>query len=244
MLSLLETAASRDDPATLAELTAAMNLPKATVHRLIGQLVDFGYLERTLDGKRFAVGARFAKLAAGALRGTISRGPRRAILRGLVDQLGETCNITVLDGDELVYLDRAEAAWPLQVRLTVGSRVPLHCTASGKLFLALAPDRILRAFLSAGALRRHTPRTLVTPEALLEALARIREDGFGTDEGEFIEGMTAVAVPVTDRSRRIVATIAAHGPATRLPLSLAIRHVPTLRAAAEKIGALIRSGVG
>ena len=125
----------------------------------------------------------------------------------------------------------------------VGSRVPLHCTASGKLFLALAPEKIVLALFKAGELKRHTPRTLVEPETLLEALKTIRTQRYGTDNEEFIEGMTAVAVPVLDRSRKIVATIAMHGPVSRLPLSLAIERIPALRQAATKLGEALATGV-
>lgn len=239
MLTLLEAIASRGEPASLADLTEELGLAKATTHRLANQLVELRFLERTPDGKRYAVGSRLATLSAGALRSSITWGPRRAILRELVETLNETCNITALDGGELVYLDRAEAAWPLQIRLHVGSRVPLHCTASGKLFMALAPEKTARALLNAAQLKRHTPRTLVEPEALIQALTTIRKQGFGTDNEEFIEGMTAVAVPVMDRGGKMTATIAVHGPVTRLPLSLAIDHVPVLRKAAARLGALI-----
>lgn len=239
MLTLLEAIASRGEPTSLSDLTETLGLAKATTHRLANQLVDLRFLERTPDGKRYAVGSRLATLSAGALRSSITWGPRRALLRDLVDTLNETCNITTLDGGELLYLDRVEAAWPLQVRLHVGSRVPLHCTASGKLFLALAPEKTAEALLKAGELKRHTPRTLVEPAALMAALKTIRAQGYGADNEEFIEGMTAVAVPVMDRAGKIIATIAVHGPVTRLPLSLAIDHIPLLRKAAAKLGDII-----
>lgn len=238
-LLLLEAVAGREEPVTLAELTAAMGLAKATVHRLANQLVDLRYLERTPDGKRYAVGTRFAGAAAGALRSTLSWGPRRTVLRELVGQLNETCNITALDGGQLVYLDRVESEWPLQIRLSVGSHVPLHCTASGKLFLAMSPARIVCNLLSAGELPRHTPKTLVTPKDLQAALVQIRSEGFGTDDEEFIEGMTAVAVPIFSRSHKMIATVAVHGPKSRLPLSLALTHIPALRKAAVTLGAVL-----
>lgn len=239
MLLLLEVVAGRDEPATLAELTAAMGLSKATVHRFATLLASLGFLERTLDGKRYAVGPRFATLAAGALRNSIAAAPRRTVLRDLVARLGETCNVTVLEGSELVYLDRVESAWPLQVRLRVGSHVPLHCTASGKLFLALLPEKAVKNLLSSGELERHTSRTIVDREAFLRALERIRETRIGTDDGEFIEGMCAAAVPVLDASGRIAATIAVHGPDTRLSLDAAVAHVPALREAAARLSGLL-----
>ncbi|MFJ5487183.1 IclR family transcriptional regulator [Hansschlegelia beijingensis] len=161
------------------------------------------------------------------------------MLRDLVAELNETCNITALDGGQLVYLDRVESDWPLQIRLSVGSHVPLHCTASGKLFLAMSSRKIVRDLLIAGELPRHTPKTLVTWKDLEPALARVRTDGFGTDDEEFIEGMTAVAVPVLGRSRAMIATVAVHGPKSRLPLSRALTHIPALRRAAEKLGAML-----
>ena len=241
-LTLLEAVAAREEPASLAELTAAMGLSKATVHRLAAHLTDLGFLERTLDGKRYSVGPRFAAMSAGAMRNSVRWAPRRVILRRLVEQLGETCNITVLDGEELVYLDRVESAWPLQVRLSVGSRVPLHCTASGKLFLALSPERVVSRLLSAGELPRHTPRTITEPAKFRAALKIIRDAGLGTDDEEFIEGMTAAAVPVFDRAGRIVATVAVHGPSSRLDLGQAIAHAPALREAADRLSELLGGG--
>ncbi len=104
----------------------------------------------------------------------------------------------MLDGAQLIYLDRVESDWPLQIRLNIGSRVPLHCTASGKLFLSLAPASLLKALFQSHPLRKHTPRTIVDIAALETELDKIRETKIGTDNEEFIEGMTAAAVPVMD----------------------------------------------
>ena len=86
-----------------------------------------------MDGKRYQIGYRLTALAIDAMRHSFQLAPRRAILSGLVGEIRETCNVTMLDGAQLIYLDRVESDWPLQIRLNVGSRVPLHCTASGKL---------------------------------------------------------------------------------------------------------------
>jgi IclR family acetate operon transcriptional repressor len=152
-----------------------------------------------------------------------------------VKEIGETCNITVLDATELVYLDRVESDWPLQIRLNTGSRVPLHCTASGKLFLSLAPAALRKAFFAAQSLARHTRRTIVDRTALESELNRIRKTRIGTDDEEFIEGMSAAAVPVMDARGKICATVAVHGPTTRLPLKRAIALAPALLKAAKAI---------
>jgi len=235
VLLMLEIIAKAEEPPTLNELVSLVELPKATTHRLVTRLEKLGFAQRTMDGRRYEIGYRLTSLALGAMRHSFQQAPRRAILASLVKEIGETCNITVLDATELVYLDRVESDWPLQIRLNTGSRVPLHCTASGKLFLSLAPAALRKAFFAAQPLARHTPRTIVDRAALESELNRIRKTRIGTDDGEFIEGMSAAAVPVMDARGKICATVAVHGPTTRLPLKRAIALAPALLKAAKAI---------
>jgi len=234
-LLLLEIIASAEGPPTLNELMAAAGLPKATTHRFLTLLERLGFAQRSLDGKRYEVGHRLTSLAIRAMRHSLQSAPRRAILTSLVNEIGETCNITMLDGMSLIYLDRVESDWPLQFRLKVGSHVPLHCTASGKLFLSLSPPSLRQSLYESKALARHTPRTITNPDALEAALEKIRKTGIGTDNEEFIEGMTAAAVPICDSKGKICATVAVHGPVNRLPFSRAVALVPALKKAASAI---------
>jgi DNA-binding IclR family transcriptional regulator len=234
-LLLLEIIASTDDAPTLNELIAAAKLPKATVHRFAALLERLGFAQRSLDGKRYEVGHRLTSLAVQAMHRSFHTTHLRAILTTLVKEVGETCNITMLDGMKLVYLDRVESDWPLQYRLRVGSHVPLHCTASGKLFLSLTPPSLRQSLYQSGGLERHTPRTITTARGLETALARIGKTQVGTDNEEFIEGMTAIAVPIRDAKGRICATVAVHGPATRLSMKRATSLAPALRKAARTI---------
>lgn len=234
-LLLLEIIAKADVPPSLNELIAASGLPKATTHRFLTLLERLGFAQRTLDGKRYGVGHRTTSLALEVMRHSLQSAPRRAILAALVDEIGETCNLNMLDGLQMIYLDRVESDWPLQYRLEVGSHVPLHCTASGKLFLSLAPPSLRRSLFEARSLERHTPRTITDPRALEAALDKIKKTGIGTDNEEFIEGMTAAAVPVRDSNGKIFATVAVHGPVNRLPFSRAVALVPALKKAARAI---------
>jgi DNA-binding IclR family transcriptional regulator len=161
--------------------------------------------------------------------------PRRAILTALVNEVGETCNLNMVDGLQMIYLDRVESDWPLQYRLKIGSHVPLHCTASGKLFLSFAPASLRQTLYQSGPLERHTPRTITDSAELEIALEKIRKTGVGTDNEEFIEGMTATSVPVRDSKGNICAAVAVHGPVNRLPFSRALAVVPALKKAASAI---------
>jgi DNA-binding IclR family transcriptional regulator len=234
-LLLLETIARSEEPPTLNELMAAIGLPKATTHRFVALLERLGFVQRSTDGRHYEVGGRLLALSLEGMRRSFDLAPRRVILSALVKEIGETCNITMLDGERLIYLDRVESDWPLQFRLTVGSRVPLHCTASGKLFLSLSPVSLRKALFRTQPFQRYTARTLTTTEQLEAELTRIRQSGVGTDNEEFMEGMAATAVPIRDSRGRICATVAVHGPITRLPLTRALALVPALKKAAKAL---------
>ena len=138
-VSILEALVAAERPAALAELTGVVRLPKPTLYRMLGMLEAAGLVMREPGARRYAPGPRLAALGRAVMLNASLRGERRAILARLVEAIGETCNFTMLDGAEVVYVDRVETAWPLRMTLTSGSHVPLHCTASGKLLLALLP---------------------------------------------------------------------------------------------------------
>ena len=237
--SVVEAIGRASGPVLLMDVVAAVGLPKPTVHRILTQLVDAGLLRR-LPGAGYGIGARLSRLGRDLITNDAGRPARRAILQRLVDTLGETCNFTMLDGAEIIYLDRVETASPLRVNLQPGSRVPAHCSASGKLLLAHLPPAQLERLLAQLPLTRFTERTLATREALTAELERIRASGYSVDDEEFLEGLACVAVPVTDEQQRVWATVAVHGPAARMPIEGALARLPELRAAAAAIGDTFR----
>ncbi|MCA3072106.1 MAG: IclR family transcriptional regulator [Rhodocyclaceae bacterium] len=234
-LRALEVLAASDRALPLSAVADALGLPRPTVHRILRQLAVAGFLAQEPADRNYMLARRTARLAVDAMRHGARQAGRRAILERLVADLNETCNITMLDGAEVVYVDRVESQWPLQMTLQPGSRVPLHCTASGKLFFALLPARTRKRLLATLPLERRTARTLVEP-ALLEAeFARIREARFGTDNEEFLDGLVAASVPVMDAAGRPIAAVAVHGPVGRLSFDRALSLVPRLRQAADEL---------
>jgi IclR family acetate operon transcriptional repressor len=238
-LRLLQCVAAADRAVSLADLAERLALPKPTLHRLCAQLVTQGFLARDVDEKSYSAGPALRALALDTLNRGTSRGLRHAVLTRLVDDVGETCNFTTLDGAQIVYLDRVEARWPLRLTLDVGSHVPLHCTSSGKLFLASLPPEQSEALLAGLELPALTAHTITSHKLLREECATIARSGYSTDREEFIAGLIAVAVPVLDGAGRIRACIAMHAPTARLPLEQAKKHLPRLKAAAREMAALL-----
>ena len=236
--ALLERVVAADAPISLSEATAAAGLPKPTVYRILATLEEAGLIAREPEGRRVGAGPRLTRLALDVLRNGVARGPRRAILQHLVGEIGETCNLTMIDGGEVVYLDRVESAWPLRMTLQPGSRVPLHCTASGKLLLALLPAGRRKRIVDALPLPRYTDQTIVDRRRLADELARVRRERCGDRQR---------GIPRRARLRRragrhrgraaSIASVAVHAPVARMPLAAALSHVPTLRRAAAAMGA-------
>ncbi len=236
-LGVLEALVAAERPASLAELTAALRLPKPTLYRMLAMLEAANLVAREPGARRYAPGPRLAALGRNVMLNGALRTERHAILARLVEQIGETCNFTMLDGDAVVYLDRVEAAWPLRMMLSSGSRVPLHCTASGKLLLALMPKAGRARLTALLPLTRYTGTTITDARRLGTELARIRAQKYATDNEEFHAGLACVAVPVADTGRRVCAAIAVHAPVSRMPLERALEHLPSLQRAAAAMAA-------
>jgi DNA-binding IclR family transcriptional regulator len=238
-LRLLSTLAHAGRALSLADLVQALGLPKATVHRQLTQLLDAGYVVRDVDEREFGVGPALRKLALDTLNHGSLRGLRHEVLADLVAEVGETCNFTTTDGAGVLYLDRVEAPWPWRLTLDVGAHVPLHCTASGKLFLAYMPAARREQLMAHLTLTRMTATTLTTVEALRAECAAIAEAGHALDREEFIDGLVAAAVPVRDAAGAVRAALAVHAPTARMPLTTALQRVPALHAAAARMGRLL-----
>jgi IclR family acetate operon transcriptional repressor len=233
--SLLELIAAAEEPPSLEELTRASGLPKPSVYRILQLLIRGELVEREVAAKRYLVGRRVGALSLAVQMHSPLRRERHAIMSQLADEIGETCNFTMLDGNEVVYVDRVETAAVVRLHMRIGSRVPLHCTASGKLFLAHLPGKDAQRLIRAAPLKRYTERTITSPEALERELARIRASSIGTDSGEFLEGSVCLAVPVIDPGGRVCAAVAVHGPAPRMTLRKGYTFLPAMQRAASAI---------
>jgi IclR family acetate operon transcriptional repressor len=238
-VAILEAMATARRPLGVSELGALLGLPKPTAHRIVRMLESEGLLQREPGSRRFVPGARMVQLGLGIVAASMLRAPRHAILEALSQEIGETCNFGVMSGSHVVYLDRVESAWPFGLRFEPGSRVPLHCTSMGKLFLSQLPAQKRAALLRSIPLYRYTENS-ITDAALLEIeLEKIRATDVSIDNQEFLAGVVCVAVPVCSPNKRPVAALAVSAPLARMSLQEGLQHVPLLQAAAGRLAATI-----
>jgi len=244
-LGLLETVAAMQHPASLAELSVNVGVPKPTMHRWLGSLEDAGLIQRTPDGRRYELAARASQLAFSILSNRPGGAVRHEILKRVVQEIGEACNLTILDGTEVAYLDRVESKWPLRITFQRGSRVPAYCSASGKLFLALMQPAKRDLILAEMKFEGLTENTITDRATLLKELSDIRRDGYALDREEYLSGLICLAVPIFHRkakSRVCAAALAIQAPVARLTQEDMLSKLPVLQQAAKSLGATIGDG--
>lgn len=233
--ALLEQIVNASGPMSLDALTSALNLPKPTVFRIVNLLNTAGLLRREPAGKRYTVGPRLTSFAVDLWRSDMLRQQWHRALEDAVAEIGESCNLTLLENNQVLYLDRVETSHPLRLHLEAGTRVPLHCTASGKLFLSQMSLAEAKRALGEEPYQRFTSKTLTSFASLQAELARVRKSGIGTHDGELFDNSVAIAVPVIGRGGVIFAAVAMHAPSSRASIKSCMGYVDALQRAAATI---------
>ncbi|WP_417713455.1 IclR family transcriptional regulator [Pseudophaeobacter arcticus] len=235
LLLIVEEVARRGVAVKPAQLVEALGLPKPTLHRLLQTAEEEGFLQRDLDGRSYGPGPRLRALAVNTISSEHLRTARLTILKAVAEEIGETCNLATPDREGMTYLDRVETKWPLRIQLPIGTQVPFHCTASGKMYLSTLRPATLNSVLSARALESQTEQTITSPEALRAELQKTRARGYATDDEEFMTGMAAIAVPILDPQGRLMATLSVHAPVQRRALGQILEFLEPLQQAAARL---------
>lgn len=195
---------TRETPSlTLTEIANKTGLNKATVFRFVSTLEQAGYLVRDAETKRYAPGPKVLQLGFAAISSLELRQVARPFLEVLSQRVGETVSLSILDGMEVIYVDRVRNRQIVGVVLGLGSRLPAHCTSMGKAMLANLDPNELKVRLKQIDLKPCTPKTLVDNSALKSELEKIRRQGYAINDEELEIGLRAVAAPIWDSSNHI-----------------------------------------
>jgi IclR family acetate operon transcriptional repressor len=242
--AVLEVIIQADRPVSLTEVVEAVGLPKPTVFRILATLDSGGWVLREPGGKKYTAGRRLADFGLAVMMNNSVRALRRTIVARVARQIGETCNLTFLAGEQVLYVERVETRWPLKVEFSAGTRVPLHCSSSGKLFLSMMTRPRREALLENLVLTRYTDTTITCVAELEVELDRIRACQVSVNNEEYLAGLVGLAVPVLDGGGRITFALAIQAPAARMTTASALEHVPYLREAARALAATLGAQAG
>jgi DNA-binding IclR family transcriptional regulator len=240
-LQLLELLARSDGPLGVSEIAGQLNMGKSNVHRLLHALVDLRYVHQ--DDIR---GAYWASLKAWEVgHAVLARLDVRNVAAPAMERLlastRETIHLSVVDGNEVVYIQKLDSPEPVRAYSQVGGRAPAHCVATGKAILAWQSERRIRE--AADGLTRYTERTIVDAATFVRELARVRHNGYAINRGEWREGVSGVAAPIRNVSGDVVAAIGISGPSTRLSTVQSRQKAPEVVAAANAISDALAMGL-
>lgn len=238
-LAVLSAVADAARPISLTEIATECELPVPTVHRLVAQLERRGLLNRAIGSKKLVVGRELVRLGMASLEGALRTDRPHHILATLANRLGEHCQIGRRFEDGIVYIDSATVQRTDGLYFEQGGRAPMHCTSTGKLFLAEMNDSDLDFWLAHADLKRMTPSTIVSPQALRTAVRKVRHEAWATSIEELVVGVVGCAVPIRSVSGRLIAGLGLSAPGARTPAEQLKKYRSVMQSAAAEIAAVI-----
>jgi DNA-binding IclR family transcriptional regulator len=217
----------------VSTIARELGMHKSTVHRLLTTLQEEGFVYQ-VDGNRYTLGWKVFELGVAIPAWQAVRQPVLRVLESLVGETGETAHLAILDDGEVLYVEKVEAARSLRMPSAVGRRVPLHCTALGKVLMAGLDNETFRATIYSSPLKAFTNSTITDPDRLREEIERVRRQGYAVDREEIEEGLMCIGAPVVDPGGRTCAAISIAGPSSRIlpPLK---RHSDAVQRASQSL---------
>ena len=214
MTALLEAITIRAEPTSLKILSAETRLHPSTAYRILNALAKHGLVERTGVG-RYTLGMKLLRYGSYVHGKVDLLREAKPIMEWLRSQIGETVNLAVCEGDEVVYVERAISKHMMRVEQVIGSRAPLHVTAVGKLFLAVGGAKACREYARRTGLPRYTPNTITQASKLWSQVENVRKQGYAIDNEEAEQGVACIGVPLYDRFGNMQAGLSISAPRDR-----------------------------
>lgn len=200
---------------SVSEIAKTLGMHRSATHRFLATLRSLGYLEQSEDSS-YRLSFKLFQLGITVANRLEIRKIVHPFLMDLRVRHEETVNLGVMDGLDVIYIDKIESPHLLRMDLDIGCRVPSYCTALGKVILANRPEREVQKLFRGVKLERRTPKTIANIKELLEHLSRIRTEGYAFDDEELVLGIRCVAVPVFDYTGSCIAAISLAGPTARM----------------------------
>ena len=223
----------------ISEIAQAVGLHKATAYRIVTTLVNYGYLEWVAEGQKYRLGLELANLGFKVIRRMDLRREADPYMKQLVQEWDETCDLSIFDQGKVFYIEVLRGNHALTIAAAVGQRLPAHCTASGKLFLAYLPEAELDAILDQPMVS-YTDNTITSPDELRKQLETIRNQGYAVDYEEYEQGVCAVAAPICNSRGNVIAAIGSPSPTSRMTpkriSEIAVAFKESARAISRRMG--------
>ena len=191
----------------VSEISERVHLHKSIVFRILYTLKERGYVEQSKRSKKFRLGLKCFEIGARSVNQLGLGTYIQPIIEKLALQVQETVNVGVLDGHDIVYLNKVVPQRPLRIEAQIGARFPAYCTALGKAILAYLPEEELESFMTNIELRKLTDHSISSPDELKAQLCQVRSQGYSWSDQELFEGVVCIGAPIFDRHNKVFAAI-------------------------------------
>ncbi|HAI46175.1 MAG TPA: IclR family transcriptional regulator [Stenotrophomonas sp.] len=223
---------------TMSQISTETGISRAAVRRVLYTLEKLGYVGE--QGRGFVLLPRVLGMGGAYVASSSMTAAAQPVLDALRDDVHESCSLGVLDGDDVLYVARAETVRIMSIGLRAGSRLPAYCTSMGRVLLAALPHDTLESYLERNPLRPRTERTVTRMDEFLDTLDRVRRDGVALVDQELEIGLRSIAVPVHARGGAVVGALNIGTQAGRISLGvMQSQLLPRLREAAQRLGTLL-----
>ena len=214
-LQILECFDDQHPERGISEIAQAVGLHKATAYRIVTTLVNYGYLEWVADSQKYRLGLELTNLGYKVIRRMDLRHEALPYMKELVQEWDETCDLSIFDQGRVFYIEILRGNHALTISAAVGQRLPVHCTSSGKLFLAYLSEPEVNVMLEK-PLIKYTENTITSPDELRKQLITIQQQGYAVDYEEYELGVCAVSAPIFNRNGNVIAAIGSPSPISRM----------------------------
>ncbi|KZS43911.1 IclR family transcriptional regulator [Paenibacillus glucanolyticus] len=219
----------------VTEIAQKLDVAKSTAHRLLASLEEQDYVQKTGKDSIYSLGLKFIEMAEVVTENLKIVDIARPLIEKLSRDTGEIVHLVMLDGNEVLYIDKVENASTIRIYSQIGRRGPLYCTGVGKAILAYLPEDEVDQLLAGITMQPFTEYTLTTPEELKQEFQTIRANAFAYDNEEHERGIRCVAAPIFDHTQKSRYAISITGPITRMSDDILREYIPWTKETAQAI---------
>ncbi len=237
-LAVLSVFSQHPREVTMSQISTDTGISRAAVRRVLYTLEKLGYVGE--QGRGYVLLPRVLGMGGAYVASSSMTAAAQPVLDALRDDVHESCSLGVLDGDDILYVARAETVRIMSIGLRAGSRLPAYCTSMGRVLLAALPRDTLEGYLERNPLRPRTERTITRMDDFLDTLEKVRREGVSLVDQELEIGLRSIAVPVRSRSGDVIGALNIGTQAGRIGLGvMQTQLLPRLREAAQRLGTLL-----
>jgi len=213
---VIDLMAASAKPLTLTAIAKETGMAKSTLHGILSTLVEIGYVSQSAENDQYSLSVHMFEIGSSVSNSWNERQIAIPYMQRILEQTGETVHMAVLSDGEVLYIHKQESSRSIQIVTANGVKLPAHCTGLGKALLSgLQPAEVLQIVDSKG-MQRLTEHTITSYDALMDELARVRQQGYSVDNQEFMDGLRCIAVPIYTHSGKVTAAISIAGPLSRM----------------------------